>query len=139
MELRLYGNPGCPFCHLAANFLEQSGLKAQTVIAATDPIITEGVIKVTGTSPASYPVLVVFDKEVEVILGWRPDDYARVAKAYHAQRCQLALDAAAAQINTFREATPSPEPPATAEETARVSNVLGRVGSVSPVEAAVSA
>lgn len=75
----LYGLLGCSHCEQAEQFLRARNIPASLVIGNNDPIVAAGIKEVTGTD--EYPVLVSRISS-EVIKGFKPDQYERVAKIY---------------------------------------------------------
>ena len=92
---RVYGNPGCPFCERVEKFLLIEGVPTQFIVVGGDPLIGEGIKKLTGQDQVTVPVLVSFLPDFqEIIFGWRENDYVRFADAFSKLRRQRALTVA---------------------------------------------
>ena len=76
----LYGLFGCPSCAEAEKYLRKIGVPAALMISNEDPIIDAGVVKLTGES--RYPVL-LYRPTKEVIAGFKPEEYERVARHFY--------------------------------------------------------
>lgn len=79
--IRLFGLENCSFCEKARSFLIASQVSFDAILSNGDPIITEGVIKLTGKN--EFPVLLSRITN-EIITGWKPEEYERVVKVYRA-------------------------------------------------------
>lgn len=79
---RLHGLVGCPHCFDAENFLRSRQVPFLVNIGNNDPIIMAGVKEVTQGE--QFPILVVtFTNPIEIIVGFKPEDYDRLARLYH--------------------------------------------------------
>lgn len=89
LPFRLYSLEGCPHCVQAKQFLSANNVMGDEVLggqvgipASADPVIEQGLLKLTGS--LNYPVLVVrLTQPIEVIVGFKPEEYKRVVEAYH--------------------------------------------------------
>jgi hypothetical protein len=81
LPFRLYGLDGCPHCREAWQFINGHKMPADMVVANNDPVIEKGIVAVIGGTEAQYPVL-VSRLTSEIIVGWKPEDYDRLAKVF---------------------------------------------------------
>ena|ERR1700682_1509273 len=79
----LYGLLGCSHCEEAEKFLKVRNLPGMIMIANGDPIIDEGIKKVTQSEKAEYPVLVSrVNNQIEIVKGFQKDQYDRLAELH---------------------------------------------------------
>lgn len=81
LPFRVYSLENCVFCKQAVAFLKSQGVPGEAIFSDNDPIITEGVVKLTGKN--EFPVL-LSRLTNEIITGWKQEEYERVAKVYRA-------------------------------------------------------
>ena len=101
--VRLYVNPGCPFCAQAEHFLRTEQIPGDMVAVGRDPILEAGIIKHTPDGRVSVPILVSYVTN-QIIVGWRPDQYVEIADAVHKLRREQALTSVIATSNHPGEA-----------------------------------
>ena len=111
--VRLYVNPGCPFCAQAEKFLRTEQIPGDMILVGSDPIIAEGIKKFTDGEKVSTPVLVSYLTN-EVVVGWRPEKYVEIADrvASERRRQSLAPVAPASNLAGTPEAVAEAAPPA---------------------------
>lgn len=98
---RLYGLIGCPHCLEAESFLRNRQVPFLVNLGNGDPIIAAGIKEITKQE--GYPVLVVtFTNPIEIITGYKQEDYDRLARLYH----QLAGAGAFAVPDSGQQAQP---------------------------------
>ena len=78
----LYGVVGNSDCELAEKFLRVRNVPGIIMLADGDPVIQEGIKKVTESEQAEYPVLISRVNQVEVVKGFQEEQYERLVKAY---------------------------------------------------------
>jgi glutaredoxin len=76
----LYGLFGCPHCVEAEKVLREAKVPAQLTISNDDPIISAGIMTLTGKD--EYPVL-LYRPTKEVISGFKPLEYDRIIKSFN--------------------------------------------------------
>jgi glutaredoxin len=76
----LYGLLGCPHCADSEAFLRTRNLSTTLIIANGDPIISEGIKKVTDQD--QYPVLFCRLNN-EIVRGFNQEAYERLANLYY--------------------------------------------------------
>ena len=88
--VRLYVNPGCPWCAQAEKFLRTEQIPGDMVLVGNDPILVEGIKKFTDGEKVSTPVLVSYLTN-EVVVGWRPEKYVEIADHIASERRRQSL------------------------------------------------
>jgi glutaredoxin len=79
LPFRLHGLSGCPHCQHALEYLTNAKMPFDAVLADNDPIIAAGAEKITGRN--EFPIL-ISRLTSEIISGFKPEDYDRLAKVF---------------------------------------------------------
>lgn len=83
LPVRLYGSESCPHCMAAIAFLQSSKVPTQLVPVLNDPVIHSGLSQLFGTE-IKLPVLVSLGTN-EIIVGFKSDEYERIAKSFYVE------------------------------------------------------
>lgn len=78
----LYGLIGCPHCAVAEQFLKARNIPFIAMFANDDPIIDAGIKAVTGKPESQFPV-VLFRQSKEIVVGFKQEDYERLANSFY--------------------------------------------------------
>ncbi len=71
-RIRLFIKPYCPWCHRALHWLDQRGIKYDTVDVIADDAAFDEMIRLSGQDLAP-----VIDVDGEILADFGPDDLAR--------------------------------------------------------------
>lgn len=128
LAFRLYGQVGCPHCAQAEQFLRVRNLPAQIIPLFGDPVVASGIQAITGGD--AIPVLISFlSPEVEVIVGYKENEYKRLAELFFDVMSRASTpDAPIAQSDNSGQASQvATEQASTPEGTPSVQSVSGDV------------
>lgn len=76
---RLYGLLGCVHCENAERFLRERLVPAEFILATGDPIINEGVKKLTNKD--EFPIL-LYRPTKEIVVGFKKEEYERLVTTF---------------------------------------------------------
>ena len=97
--------------------MEEKKVSGEYVPSDDDIVVMKGLLEVAGNEKGEVkaPVLVSFATK-EVIVGWKPEDYERIAKAWHNGHRRVVYDPPADARNDFQPSAPMVEGPSSQAE-----------------------